>query len=382
MEVTAKMDNTKTVDYHIRPYQSGEEEQLVEFLNIGFNGWPNFDLDYSPVEHWKWKFLENPLGLNSIAVAEIDDKIIGFNGEIYQYVKVGDKLLFSRRSADLAVHPDYRRMGVSTQMSSLKKELRQRKGVQMGYSASGNRIILQYRKKHGNLFFPHVLCEKVCIKDVDKFLERHNIKYKFIIKIGFLALKNINAIVNAIKFNRNNSYNDNDIIIRRIHEFDENIDRFWGSIKDGYYFIIERTQKYLNWRYCDKRGGDYYVVIAEQDGDILGYIVLRINRILDDYPEGTIVDLLTLPDRLDVARKLIVHAVDYFNENKVISVNVWTVKNHPYDVLYERYGFIEITRTARTVFNTTPVDVGEEWELFESAQPSQLHIQLGDLDWI
>ena len=153
-------------------------------------------------------------------------------------------------------------------------------------------------------------------------------------------------------------------------------------MKDDYYFIIERTQKYLNWRYCDKRGGDYYVVTAEEGGDVLGYIVLRVNRKLEDYPVGTIVDLLTLPGRLDVARQLIVHAVDYFDESKVISMNVWTVKGHPYDVLYGGYGFLELNRKVRKFFNTTPVDVGEEWGLFESAVPGQLHVQYGDADWI
>ncbi|EMR73716.1 hypothetical protein MCGE09_00487 [Thaumarchaeota archaeon SCGC AB-539-E09] len=154
MDLTVKMDdNSKSVDYHVRPYQPGEEERLVELLNFSFNGWPQFDLDCSPVEHWKWKFLENPLGLHSIVVAEIDDKIIGLGGEFYQYVKVGDKLLYSCRGGDLAVHPDYRRMGVSNRIRDLRDELRQGKGVQMRFGASGNRIIIQKRKKHGLVFF-------------------------------------------------------------------------------------------------------------------------------------------------------------------------------------------------------------------------------------
>lgn len=42
-----------------KEYQPGDEEGIVELLEIVFDGWPHFDLPCSRVDHWKWKFLDN-----------------------------------------------------------------------------------------------------------------------------------------------------------------------------------------------------------------------------------------------------------------------------------------------------------------------------------
>ena len=68
----------------------------------------------------------------------------------------------------------------------------------------------------------------------------------------------------------------------------------------------------------------------------MGYSVLKINRLREDYPIGYIVDLLALPDRLEVARVLISDAVRYFDERNINIVNCLTVKGHPYTSLFSR----------------------------------------------
>ena len=79
----------------------------------------------------------------------------------------------------------------------------------------------------------------------------------------------------------------------------------------------------MNWRFCDSRGGNYVVKMAEENGSILGYIILRINKIREDYPIGYIVDLLTLPERLDVVSDLISNSVNYFDVNDVNAINLF-----------------------------------------------------------
>ena len=38
----------------IRTYIPGDEVQIVNLLNVVFNGWPRFDVE-SSLEYWKWK---------------------------------------------------------------------------------------------------------------------------------------------------------------------------------------------------------------------------------------------------------------------------------------------------------------------------------------
>ncbi len=55
--------------------------------------------------------------------------------------------------------------------------------------------------------------------------------------------------------------------------------------------------EYLNWRYSDRRGGDYILKEAIEGERALGYVVLRVNGYQEKYPVGYIVDLLALPGR-------------------------------------------------------------------------------------
>jgi hypothetical protein len=50
-------------------FQKGDEEEIVTLLSTIFNGWPRFDLNCSPVEHWIWKYVENPTKMNKVVVA-------------------------------------------------------------------------------------------------------------------------------------------------------------------------------------------------------------------------------------------------------------------------------------------------------------------------
>ena len=116
--------------------------------------------------------------------------------------------------------------------------------------------------------------------------------------------------------------------IEEVKCIDERIEMFWNGIKDHYSFIVNRSKEDLNWRYCDPRAGCFVVKQAEEGGRILGYSALRVNRYREDYPVGFIVDLLTLPNRLDVADALVKDAVRYFDDENINIVNYQVVKNH------------------------------------------------------
>jgi hypothetical protein len=96
----------------IRPYRHGDEEEINQLLDTVFKGWPHFYLNCSPLDHWRWKFEENPLKKISIAVSESDDSIIGCAHLTLQNIKIGSKNLLCFQTVDTVVHPDFRRMGL------------------------------------------------------------------------------------------------------------------------------------------------------------------------------------------------------------------------------------------------------------------------------
>ena len=120
-------------DYIVRPYRLGDEEGIVELLELVFDGWPHFDLQYTPLDHWRWKHEDNPLKTNMISLGIIGGKIISCLHTIPRMMKIGDKVFLSWERVDGAVHPDFRRMGLFNKMSELTYESMMMNGIKIQY---------------------------------------------------------------------------------------------------------------------------------------------------------------------------------------------------------------------------------------------------------
>ena len=60
--------------------------------------------------------------------------------------------------------------------------------------------------------------------------------------------------------------NGQSINILDVSKFNNNINIFWNNIKDNYFFITEKSQDFLNWRYCDRARGQFKMATG---GDML-----------------------------------------------------------------------------------------------------------------
>ena len=364
-------------DYIIRPYRKGDEEEIVKLLELVFNGWPHFDLSCTPLDHWRWKFEENPLKKISIAVSESDNRIIGCAHLTPQNIKIGSKSLLCFQAMDSAVHPDFRRMGVWNKMDEQRQELLVKADANIHYSISGNPILWAQAMRLGSIRFPRPIIELVRIHDIKLHLKMRPNENALVKKYGYLLLKALNRVRNTLT--RTPSITPG-LHIEDVNRFDDRIETFWEEIKDGYSFIQERDRERLNWRYCDSQGGDYVIKQAEEYGSIIGYIVMRINRYRENYPMGYIIDLLTLPERLDVADALIKEAIRYFDDLKVNIIQCCIVKDHPYEKLYQRHGLLN--KRTQLFVSYLPIQVGSEINEFKTAPANRLLYQLGDTDHI
>lgn len=364
-------------NFVVRPYRQGDEEEVIRLLDMVFKGWPHFDLTCSPLDHWRWKFEENPLEKISIVVSECDNGIIGCAHLTPQNIKIGSKNLLCFQTVDTAVHPDFRRMGLFNKMNVRRQELLVRANANLVYAISGNPILLKTAMKLGWIRFPRPIVELVRIHDVKLHLKMRPTENALIKRWGYLLLNALSRVRNI--FTRTPGITSG-LRLEDVDRFDDRIEMFWEEVKDAYSFIHVRDREYLNWRYCDSRGGDYVVKQAEEEGSIIGYIVLRVDGFREDYPVGYILDLLTLPNRLDVADALIKEAIRYFDDVKMNVIYCCMVKDHPYEKLYLRHGLLN--KRTQLLVSYLPIQVGSEINEFKTAPASRLLYQLGDTDHI
>lgn len=290
---------------------------------------------------------------------------------------MGRKSSLCSQGVDLAVHPDYRNAGVYTKMFNFWQKLLSDDNVNIHYSVTGNPLLMRRAIKIGWIRFPHPIVILVRVHDIDLHGKMMRTGHRLMKKYGYHLIKTVNKIGNV--FNRPLA-STSQFSINEIENFDDRIDTFWNEIKDHYSFIVNRGKEDLNWRYCDPKGGKYIVKQAEGDRGILGYIVLRINKYREDYPIGYIIDLITLPDRLDVADALLKNAIRFFDDSAVNGVHYCVVKNHPHESLFKRNGFLN--SRAHLFVSYHPIRVESEIDEFQKAPANRLHFQYGDTDFI
>ncbi len=361
----------------IRLYRPGDEGKIVQLLSEVFDGWPKFDLPCSPMEHWRWKYQRTSLTKSLIAVAISNDKIIGCNHSIFLKIKIGDKIFLGTLAGDTAVHSEFRKRGLWEIMLELTKNARRREGISINYLTTNNPVVIRSSSKQEERHpFPLAVFPLIRIHDMEYHVKKAPIKKAHLKKVLLVLLRRKYALQ---RFFCPWKSKDPLFSIRNIDCFDERFNSFWNEVKGHYFFIIERDCNYLNWRYGDPRGGLYSINIAEKDDKLLGYIILRINYYNKEYPSGHIVDLLTLPDRLDVAEALVKDAIKFFADNNVNTISCLVVKNHPLEAVYRRNIFAG-WRTIRFFY--------DEYERIEGLEdlatihPRRVYLASGDFDYI
>jgi GNAT superfamily N-acetyltransferase len=332
------------------------------------------DLDITPHEHWKWKFLDNPLKKSFITVCEHDKKIVACEHEFLIKSWVGKSKLLCTYSSDQAVHPDYRGMGLSKAMVEYSSEKRRKYGCGFSYWITSNPIMIRSYTKHWPSF-PHRVINLVKIQDIGLQLHKMPMKNPWFMRVGYLFLKYVNKIKNLL----NNYDSHNELAISKVDAFDDRVNMFWAKIQHNHDFIVERTKEYLNWRYCDPRAGPYVIRVAQSNNEIIGYSVLRINRYRQDYQVGYIMDVLALPERLDAVDKLIADATEFFKTQEINICNCFIVKGHPYEPIYKKHGFLD-SRIRTHIFLNLLGEIDEEIGILQNATPDRIHFSYGDID--
>ena len=359
-------------NYTIQPYSPGDEDDIIRLLQLVFKRWPPFDLKCTPLDHWNWRYKDNLTGQTTVTVAKDGNKLVGCIHWNPRRVKVGGGIFLGCCSLDMGVHPDYRQIGISNDLISTVDELRIRAGMEFSYFETSNPMHLRTIKRKVPLYVD--VTHFVRIKDIRLHLKKIFYKNKLIINIGFRTLHFINRIKNLIKHFRQSK---NTIRVSDIKTFDDRINKLWQAVSDTYEYITERNETYLDWRYGDSRRGGYTIKVAQDKKDVFGYIVLKINKVLEDYPVGYIVDILTMPNRLDVADALISAAVHFFDMNNVNIVHSRLVRGHPYGKNLEKAGFVD-SREKKSIFFTPYEKLENEMTKIISNGPAGIYITYGD----
>jgi ribosomal protein S18 acetylase RimI-like enzyme len=314
-------------------------------------------------------------------LAIVEGRIVACHHAFPVRLKIGERRVVGLFGSDVAIHPDFRGQGL---VRNLREEVfgsGEKEGFNFHFSLIQNPLVIKSLEKRQYRSLPYKIMIFVKIGDIDLFLEKNPVKKALLRKWGFYILMFFNKIQRSISGIRKLEEN-NDIDVLEIREFDHRINLFLDESKKHHNLMVERDKDYLNWRYCDPRGGEYYVAVAEDKERILGYMVLRIKCDEDRLKEnsvGYIIDLLVLPNRLDVAEKLLDKGIQFFKDNSVNLIQSLVIKNHPFEKVFRKKGFINSRINMVAIHKSLNGKIGiSDFSIY----PGEIHLQYGDTDWI
>lgn len=290
-----------------RPFINGDESRIVDlFMQAG----PHL----RTVGFWNWFNQSNPFGKSIIEVAESEGQIVGHYAVMPVDLQVKGVSSRAGFAAQAMIHTAYRNLGHILDITERVWKRCQEAGIEFVYA------------------FPNDNIWKVNLslmgwEAIGDF------------KSWQLSLKDMEAALASPA---------RDVKITRVSNFDERINGLWADspIAESGKIIVVRNAKFLNWRIFQHPFHHYQVFQAEREGQIVGYLVLKLYR-KESVSYGHLIDLLTLkPDSEPITRALLAEACLFFRWAEVDTVSCWMCLGNPYMDTLLSLGF------ASTGFNT------------------------------
>jgi hypothetical protein len=143
----------------------------------------------------------------------------------------------------------------------------------------------------------------------------------------------------------------------QLTSFDAQFDCFYTQVCRNLRFCVEKTAKWVNWRFCRRPGSLYTIYRTGSGEELSGYVVLKRWQDPDGYRKAHILDLHALNET--ALAELIAAAENYAADCD--ELNLWAVQGYPYRAYLEGSGFSPVLRqplVARSYNGSTPAYPG------------------------
>jgi GNAT superfamily N-acetyltransferase len=280
------------------------------------------------MRQWDWKYEDNPFNPDRepyILLLQEHHQLVGMYGRLFFPAVIDGSLHLIHHGCDLVVHPAYRGRGLSAQ-------LRDRDLIESAIHFSWqNEASYQAARRDGTAGVPY----RALVRPLDVgVMLRHVVGDHWFTRT---ASGLINGALQRLPPVRRHS-GDPEVAVTRIACFDDRFYRLWQRCSDGYRAMIVRDQGYLEWRFSQRPGAEYYIAAATRGSDLVGYMVTRYAD-RNGERRGYLVDFLVEKSEAPVFAALVAHAVDYLRQQRA-SLAICRLAVPPYRSMLYRHGFL------------------------------------------
>lgn len=274
----------------IRTYRPGDEEAILNLFRECF-GERN-------LAHWNWKFRDHPWGREKIAVALADGELIahygGYPARWRDCSAEGGRVLTGLQVGDTMTSP--RARGLGRRRTSLLHEVMQfyfdqfcEDGVDFNFGFNTGKIQRYYLRLVPN----------------SRLVEQAPLRVLAVSPPALARLRSIGSQSAGLS-------------VKKVRRASEEWDQFFERQAPNYGFLVERTARYLNWRYLQRPDVDYSLYAAQLGEVLAGWSVFR-----RDGERLIWVDGLFDPQRSEAFAAILNHALGLRRHRSVVAVEGW-----------------------------------------------------------
>lgn len=274
---------------------------------------------YKYPERWRWLYVDNPFIPEGMAptvwIAVHQGRVVGHSGAMYVPLQIGEKTFPSSWGVDLAVLDEFQGRGIAKQLLSANL-----KAQMVSISISASPVTRAIRRKLGGIEGPSVNFYSYTTKLATKFLferlksrvsllERNRQNPHIFTAIERTKLTSFAAYLIQLYLHylqcRDQPLREHAVTFRAVTgRFQSEADELFQQIKQHYHLAVERTSRYLNWKFVDQpfaKFQRYYIVHKEQ---IIGLLIYRLARDPEP-PIGIICELYTVDNSIQTLAQII-----------------------------------------------------------------------------
>lgn len=301
---------------------------------------------YKYPERWLWEYVNNPYNSNG----EVSLWFIERNGEIgaqgcvfYVLLKIGSHIRKAAWGVDTMVLPEYRGRGYGPKVL---KRVMEDSGIYLALSMTPEiyKTLTHFGGISVDTIQHFIRFERISLKYIlDKIVKNENLKRCFARVGSRIWLDRFISAICSLLFGlrdriRMRGLNPR-IDIIEIKRFDDTINTLWDKVSQYYPVIVKRDMIYLNWKFVDQPHINYKRFIAKKEGNITGYVILRLGTEIEPDDAGIISDIFAGPHDSDVIKALIVFSIRYLQKKDVFKISC-DVNRDEYKNNLRQLGFI------------------------------------------
>ena len=362
-------------EFQVRQATDADLDEILGVLTQSFDDWPKGRSDVSDARQhllWKCQGTDRSIGCNVVALHE--GTMVAATLRIPRQVKLGGEIMTSQSGGDTSVVPHYRGRGLHGLMQDFGFDAAERGNFDFHLKFGEHAATVPSWERRGLIYPRNTM--RVLFKPVDAMRAARVAQdsWRWLPRPLLAAGIKFASMSSARSHGRDDVHPD-DGNITALDRFDTSVDELWESASADFDLIPVRDKAFLNWRYCDRRGGHYMVRTEQDEHGLAGYCVLAFAG-----ERAYVVDILARTGHMDTLKRLLSDAENVASERGAVGLFCQLHQRHPYERALLGRGFFDTRK--RSFFGVIPYGIDpERLDILDSAA-LRIHAMYGDSDLI